>query len=158
MSEDPYYPWERKGKFLLSIAQEVDKLIHENPSNLDHFRRQVGVFVSGYEVCFGLRQPSAQDVSAHLPYLLAPVIDGGWPKEWPKAQKREDLLPDYYFLLTLIHDNLLPPPKFVPINNNIYNADNQWVEACWGYYRSRVADAEKVFTETATCPSRTGTP
>jgi len=153
MFEDPFEKMneaeERKSRFLLKIAREVERMIR-NRSNLDRFRQQVIVFVKGCQISLGLREPNKDDVSIHPPYILDPVLQDGCPKEWPKPQKKEHLLPDYYFLLQLIHDNLLSQPQFIPINNGFYTMEDDWVKCCWQYYRRHATDSkEKGLIETA---------
>jgi len=148
-SDDPLEFWKSRDRFLLKIAREVDRLI-QNPSNLAHFRKQVIVFVKESQISLGLRELNEHDVSIHPPYILAPVLQKGWPMEWPQPQKKEDLLPDYYFLLTLIHDIVLQPPQFVPINNGLYALEDYWVKCCCQYYITRATDSkEKALIETA---------
>jgi len=146
MVEDPFAFLDRQKEFLLQIAQEVEQLIHQAPGNLDRFRQQAGVFVKKCESY--LEGKSSEKQSA--PYLLGPVLP---QEDWGRLaapESREDLLPDYYFLLTLIHDSMLPVPQFVPINNGFYNTEEDWVKCCCRYYLTRAEDIkEKAFIETA---------
>lgn len=147
MSGDPldeYY--RRRHEFLLEIARGVDNLIHERQSNIEHFRQQVAVFLKKCDSYLKGVESSEQNP----PYLLAPVLPEQYRNELPSPQNDQDLLSDYYFLLTLIHDNVLTAPQFIPINNNIFSMETDWVKCCWEYYRPRAADGEeKALIETA---------
>jgi len=130
MSEDPLEFWKSRNRFLLKIAQEVDQLVSEKSEKLARFRQQVGVFVKKYEDYLA----NIESNKENAPYLLAPVLPDKYRAQLSSPQSKQDLLPDYYFLLTLIHDNLLSPPQFIPINKGIYQADDQWVGCCWSHY------------------------
>ncbi|MHC4461407.1 MAG: hypothetical protein ACYS6W_02270 [Planctomycetota bacterium] len=121
---------QQQERLMLKIAQEVERLAHKDPANLDRFRQQVSVFANKCQSYFNGKPTEKQN----LPYLLGPVLRDEGLGQLPVPKSKEDLLPDYYFLLTLIHDNLLPPPRCVPINNNIYKTQNEWVERCKFHY------------------------
>jgi len=135
MPDDPFEIWNSQNEFLLEIARQVDRLITNNPKNLYYFRENVRLFITKYEVLFGLKKQGNQEAPINPPYILAPLIEGGYPKQW-QPQKQEDLLPDYCFLLAIIHDAMLPSPSFVPINNDIYSVEDSWVQSFWSYYGS----------------------
>jgi len=146
MFDDPFAFAYQHEQFLRRIAKEVDQLIHKDPINLDHFRQQVGAFVKKSERYLSGKAPNKQNP----PYLLGPVLS---VQDWdplPAPQSQQDLLPDFYFILTLIHDNILTIPQFVPINNELYRTDDDWVKCCWDYYKSRAANGkEKTLIEAA---------
>ena len=119
--------------FLLKIAQEVDRLIRNKQKVLMRFRQGVTHFVKKANAYLEIEHPSEQATSADSPYLLDPVRPDGWPP-MPAPKDQKDLLPDYYFLLALIHDRLLSPPQSVPINSGIYKPDAVFVEPLWNHY------------------------
>lgn len=142
----PFEYYDDQHKFLVEIAREVDKLIHEHPSKIDRFRQQVRVFV---EKCENYLQ-SVQSVKQNPPYLLAPVLSEQDRSQLPSPKNIQDLLPDHYFILSLIHDNILSRPRFVPISKGVFSMEADWVKSCWDYYRRRAADnEEKSLIETA---------
>lgn len=139
---------ERREQFLRKIAQEVDRLIR-NKQKLSRFREQVAVFVKKANAYLEGEHPPEQAASADSPYLLAPVLAPGWPPI-PAPQDQKDLLPDYYFLLALIHDRLLSPRQFVPINNGIYDTEADFSKALWDHYGNlRSGKPAQVLIETA---------
>jgi hypothetical protein len=100
---------------------------------LVHIRQQVKIFVDKYE------DYKAKGLSSEVqpPYLLEPFLPEAYKGQLTPPKSTEDLQPDYCVLLTLIHDNMLPSPQFVPINDGIYEAGGEVARLCAEHYLGR---------------------